>query len=437
MKVLMLGWEFPPFISGGLGTACYGLTRALNDLGTEVSFVLPRPVEECYTPQASGESGTSGDTGPVRSYRRSEFQHVRFWALGAALAPYLRPEVRKELQTSLGKDQPLDDTVHLGAPYAGDLFAEVERYARLAIEMAFREPFNVIHAHDWMTFPAGVAVAMTTGKPLVVHVHSTEFDRCGESVNERICRIERRGLRAADAVIAVSQLTKGILVKSYGIDPANIHVVYNSTHSVGPTPDLEIVPIADDEKIVLFLGRITAQKGPEYFLQAAQRVLEHEPKVRFIVAGSGDMIRHIIEQAAELGIGDKVVFTGFLQGDDVERVFRMADLYVMPSVSEPFGIAALEALSYDVPVLISKQSGAAEVLKHVIKVDFWDTAKMADRILAVLRNPPLQAALRAHGRLDLRRLSWESAARQCLGIYAQVAGMNSAAGRVPPADDGL
>ena len=422
MRVLMLGWEFPPFISGGLGTACYGLTRALNGLGTEVSFVLPRPVETSYTSQAPQASDDPNACEPVSVYRRPEFERVRFWALGAALAPYLRPEVRGTLATELGEERQPEDIQGPDALYAGDLFAEVRRYARLVIEMATREPFDVIHAHDWMTFPAGLAVAMTTGRPLVVHVHSTEFDRCGESVNERIFRIERRGMRAADAVIAVSRLTRNIIVKRYGIAPANIHVVYNATHSTGPTPDLRIPPIDRDEKIVLFLGRVTAQKGPDYFLQAARRVLEAEPNVRFLVAGSGDMIRHTIEQAAELGIGDKVVFTGFLHGDDVERVFRMADLYVMPSVSEPFGIAALEALSYDVPVLISKQSGAAEVLKHVLKVDFWNVEKMADKILAVLRHPPLRAALKTHGRLDLRRLSWETAARRCLEIYTQVCG---------------
>ncbi len=420
MRVLMLGWEFPPFISGGLGTACYGLTRALNDLGTEVSFVLPRPVDAAYTADAPQVSDDFQAAEPVSIYRRSEFERVRFWALGAALAPYLRPEVRSALATGLGEERRDNDVPHSDALYSGDLFAEVERYARLVLEMAGREPFNVIHAHDWMTFPTGVAVAMTTGKPLVVHVHSTEFDRCGDSLNQRIFQIERRGMRAADAVIAVSQLTKNIIVKRYGIAPANVHVVYNATHSTGPTPDLKIPPISRDEKIVLFLGRVTAQKGPDYFLRAAQRVLESEPNVRFIVAGSGDMIRHTIARATELGIGDKVVFTGFLQGDDVERAFRMADLYVMPSVSEPFGIAALEALSYDVPVLVSKQSGAAEVLKHAIKVDFWNVEKMANRILAVLRNPPLQAALKAHGRLDLRRLSWESAARRCMEIYTQI-----------------
>ena len=422
MRVLMLGWEFPPFISGGLGTACYGLTRALNDLGTEVSFVLPRPVEASYTSQVPQASDDPQAAGSVSVYRRPEFERVRFWALGAALAPYLRPEVRGALATVLGEERQVYDTEEPGALYAGDLFAEVKRYARLAIEMAAGEPFDVIHAHDWMTFPAGVAVAMTTGRPLVVHVHSTEFDRCGESINERIFQIERRGMRAADAVIAVSRLTRNMIVKRYGIDPANVHVVYNATHSTGPTPDLPIPPIGRNEKIVLFLGRITAQKGPDFFLQAARRVLEAEPNVRFIMAGSGDMIRHTIEQAAELGIADKVIFTGFLRGDDVERVFRMADLYVMPSVSEPFGIAALEALSYDVPVLISKQSGAAEVLKHALKVDFWNIEKMADRILAVLRHPRLQTALKAHGRLDLRRLSWEASARRCLEIYTRACG---------------
>jgi glycogen synthase len=419
MNVLMLGWEFPPFISGGLGTACYGLTRALNDLGTEVTFVLPRPVDAAYTAPASGASDDP-TVASVDVYRRSEFGHVRFWALGVALAPYLRPQARRALAAALEPVRPPADTPPAPGPYTGDLFAEVERYARLALEMAGREPFQVIHAHDWMTYPAGVAVAMTTGRPLVVHVHSTEFDRCAAALNERICGIERRGMLAADAVIAVSQLTRDIIVHRYGVDPARVHVVYNATHSTGPSPDLDLPPLDPQEPIVLFLGRITAQKGPDYFLQAARRVLDAEPRARFIVAGTGDLLPDVIAQAVELGIAERVIFPGFLEGDAVERAFRMADLYVMPSVSEPFGIAALEALSYDVPVLISNQSGAAEVLPHALKVDYWDVDAMAAKILAVLRRPRLRSALQALGRVDLRRLSWETAARACLDVYNRI-----------------
>ncbi|MCP4592250.1 MAG: glycosyltransferase family 4 protein [bacterium] len=419
----MLGWEFPPFISGGLGTACYGLTRALNQAGVEVSFVLPRPIDAAYAGAISPGLTRKEQSGPITLYHRAEFPGVRFWALGVALAPYLRPEIRGALGVGLGAEpKETEGAAEQDAPYTGDLFAEVERYARLTLEMAACEKFDLIHAHDWMTYPAGVALAMTTGTPLVVHVHSTEYDRCAESLHPRISQIERRGLHAADAVIAVSRLTRNLIVKHYEVDPGRIHVVYNATTSAGPTPNLDIPSISPHEKIVLFLGRVTAQKGPEYFIRAACRVLESDPEVRFVVAGSGDLIRQTMEQADALGIRDKVVFTGFLHGDDVERVFRMADLYVMPSVSEPFGIAALEALSYGVPALISRQSGAAEVLKHAMKVDFWNVERMAEKILTAIRNAPVQAALRAHGRMDLRGLSWEKAAGECQEVYGAVLG---------------
>jgi len=266
-----------------------------------------------------------------------------------------------------------------------------------------------------MTFPAGIAVAQALGKPLVVHVHSTEFDRSGEHVNQGIYDIERRGVHLATKVIAVSHYTRNILLGRYAIGPEKVEVVYNAIDNNGK---IEVPPsIRRDEKIVLFLGRITMQKGPEYFLQAAKKVLEYNKNVRFVMAGSGDMARQMIELAAELGIGQKVVFTGFLRGDDVARVYKMADLYVMPSVSEPFGIAPLEALSHDVPVLISKQSGVSEVLTHVLKVDFWDIDEMANKIIAVLRHPPLQATLREHGSFEVQRMTWRDSAQDCARVY--------------------
>jgi glycosyltransferase involved in cell wall biosynthesis len=258
-----------------------------------------------------------------------------------------------------------------GAHYAGDLFAEIQRYAALASEIARGESFDVVHAHDWMTFAAGLAVAGIKGVPLVVHVHSTEFDRSGTHIDSRIYDIERRGMHGAIKVIAVSYLTKNIITQHYGVDPAKVEVVYNAIETNGAY-DEERYSIKTDEKIVLFLGRITMQKGPEYFLAAAKKVLEVMDNVKFVMAGSGDMIRRTIEMAAAMGIGHKVLFTGFLRGNDVEKVFKMADLYVMPSVSEPFGIAPLEAMSHDVPVIISKQSGVSEVVQNALKVDFWD-----------------------------------------------------------------
>jgi glycosyltransferase involved in cell wall biosynthesis len=277
-----------------------------------------------------------------------------------------------------------------------------------------------------MTFPAALAVAGLKGVPLVVHVHSTEFDRSGVHVDQRIYDIERRGMHAAMKVIAVSYLTKNLITHHYGIDPGKVEVVYNAIESNGSAGfDPEQYSIHKDEKIVLFLGRITMQKGPEYFLAAAKRVLDVMDNVKFVMAGSGDMIRRTIELAASMGIGHKVLFTGFLRGPDVEKVFKMADLYVMPSVSEPFGIAPLEAMSHDVPVIISKQSGVSEVLAHALKVDFWDINEMANKIVAVLRHPPLASTLRQHGNFEVKRLNWTDAAKACVSVYQQaIYGMN-------------
>jgi glycosyltransferase involved in cell wall biosynthesis len=307
-----------------------------------------------------------------------------------------------------------------GVHYDGDLVGQIRRYAALAVDLARGENFDVIHAHDWMTFPAGQAVAKATGKPLVVQVHSTEFDRSGLHVNQQVYDIERAGMEAAQRVICVSHLTRNIVMHRYGVAGEKIDVVYNAVDL--PTGAMQMKPIAQSEKIVLFLGRVTMQKGPEYFLQAAKKVVEKFQSVRFIVAGSGDMIRACIQMVADLRLGRYVTFTGFLRGGDVQRIFEMADLYVMPSVSEPFGIAPLEALSHNVPVLISKQSGVSEVLTHVLKVDFWDTDEMANKILAVLRHEPLQKTLRQQGQFELQKFSWQDSARNVKSVYELVIG---------------
>ncbi len=452
----MLGWEFPPFISGGLGTACYGLTKAMSALGTDIMFVLPRPVSSPFSTHVRLVSPRPGfsSASPSTEFRMEEFDHVSFRTVDAQMMdPYTRPEdYEKQIRTienertTITNEAPVDPVLtpppsqvgRAGSPpsagkstnpsashYGGDLFAEIQRYAALASEISRGEGFDLVHAHDWMTFPAGMAVAGIKGVPLVVHVHSTEFDRSGVNVDTRIYDIERRGMHAAIKVIAVSYLTKNIIVQHYGIDPNKIEVVYNAIESNGNGFDEEQYQIHKDEKIVLFLGRITMQKGPEYFLAAAKRVLEVMDNVKFVMAGSGDMIRRTIEMAASMGIGHKVLFTGFLRGADVEKVFKMADLYVMPSVSEPFGIAPLEAMANDVPVIISKQSGVSEVLTHALKVDFWDINEMANKIVAVLRHPPLSQTLRQHGSFEVRRMSWSDAAKACAQVYDQAVGMMS------------
>jgi glycogen synthase len=451
MRVFMLGWEFPPFISGGLGTACYGLTKAMSGIGTDIMFVLPRPVATPFSTHVRLVSPRPDSplAAPSTEFRLDEFDNVTFRTVSAQMSPYNTPldyeeMVRQEkLRKQRAGEAALDETsagAHVAAAskprgpstasspgqhYAGDLFSEVQRYAMLAAEIARQEDFDVVHAHDWMTFPAGLAVAGIKGVPLVVHVHSTEFDRSGLHVDQRIYDIERRGMHGAIKVIAVSHLTKNMVTHHYGIDDRKVEVVYNAIETNGNGFDEEKYKIHKDEKIVLFLGRITMQKGPEYFLAAAKKVLEVIDNVKFVMAGSGDMIRRTIEMAASMGIGHKVLFTGFLRGSDVEKVFKMADLYVMPSVSEPFGIAPLEAMSHDVPVIISKQSGVAEVLTHALKVDFWDINEMANKIIAVLRHPPLASTLRQHGSFEVRKLSWTDAARSCVQVYEDaVSAMN-------------
>jgi glycogen(starch) synthase len=355
--------------------------------GVEASFSNPYPVFNTLTTPA--EPGASDP---------------------AVLEAHDDPEVPAPL--------PIGAVQRGGAHYSGDLVGDADRYARLVVALARHERFDVVHAHDWLTYPAGIAIAGVTGKPLVVHVHSTEFDRSGDNIHQQLYDIERRGMHMADRVIAVSEFTKSICVERYGVAVSKVDVVYNGIDRDADQPEPG-AQISSKDKIVLFLGRITMQKGPEYFIAAAKRVLEKIKNVKFVVAGSGDMTTRMIELAAQMGIGSKVLFTGFLRGRDVERVFGMADCYVMPSVSEPFGISALEAVHHDVPVIISKQSGVSEVLTHVLKVDFWDTDEMANKIVAVLRHPPLSQTLREHGPFELRRLTWEGAAEKCVRSYGR------------------
>ena len=422
MRVFMLGWEFPPFITGGLGTACYGLTRAMDSLGIKISFVLPKMIDSQFATHV--KLLTPNSQRQVESFHISELENVKFHTILSPLQPYANPQAyfeRIEKIHAASKRQislPDSDTTDFidDEHYGNDMYGEVHRYASVAARLAVREEFDIIHAHDWMTYPAGMAVAAMTGKPLVVHVHSTEFDRSGEHVNQMIYDIERAGMERADRIIAVSYFTRNILLSRYGIPGDKVEVVYNGVERNGSWALAE-TGIGSEEKIVLFLGRITMQKGPEYFLKAAKKVLDVMDNVKFVMAGSGDMMHQIISLAAELGIGQRVLFTGFLRGDEVKQIYKMADLYVMPSVSEPFGIAPLEALDHDVPVIISKQSGVSEVLTHALKVDFWDVDEIANKIVAVLKYPPLQLTLKNHGNFEVRKLRWKDSARRCARIY--------------------
>ena len=452
MRVFMLGWEFPPYISGGLGTACQGLTKALSKSGVEVTFVLPQAIDsegpghvKLLGRQSLGDVETADLEELTHSLVASEpgaYANVRFRTVAAGISsPYQSSggELHEAIAGAGGgragalASPPLSVLKGAQGParavgYDGDLIGEAHRYALQCVELARREHFDVVHAHDWLTYPAGMAVSAVFGKPLVVHVHSTEFDRAGEHIHQQVYEIERRGMHASMRVVAVSYLTSTIVQHRYGVEPDKIEVVYNGIdngHAAAAAPS---EGIRRGDRIVLFLGRITMQKGPEYFIMAAKKVLEKVENVKFVVAGTGDKIRDIIELAAAEGIGHRVLFTGFLSGDDVSRVYRMADVYVMPSVSEPFGIAPLEAIRHDVPVIISKTSGVAEVLTHVLKVDFWDTLEIANKIIAVLRHPPLSTTLREHADIEVRRLTWDDAAGKCSAVYER---LKSAAAHPP------
>jgi len=419
MRVFMLGWEFPPFISGGLGTACYGLTKALDQLGIGVTFVLPRTVDSQYATHVR----LLCPGGKQSSECIKGLKNVKFHTVASPLQPYSTSDsYQRTVEEILRRKQ----KVAAGGPaiggvnYCCDMYSEVHRYATIAAQFAEGEDFDIIHAHDWMTFPAGIAVSTLSGKPLIVHIHSTEFDRSGEHVNQMVYDIERKGMHLADRVVAVSNYTRNIIIERYGVSPDKVEVVHNGSENNSNGGWRGDADVKKGEKVVLFMGRITMQKGPEYFLMAAKKVLEMMDNVKFVMAGSGDLMRKSIEMAAGLGIGHKVLFTGFLQGEAVQRIYKMADLFVMPSVSEPFGLVPLEALQNGVPVIISKQSGVSEVLMHALKVDFWDVNEIANKIVAVLKYPPLETALKNYGNSEVRRLRWKDAAAKCAKIYADM-----------------
>ena len=396
MKVLMFGWEFPPLSSGGLGTACYGLTKGLSKKGVEITFVLPYAFDADNPDFLKLVSTTN----------------IKIRKIASALQPYLSSE---EYKRSLGKKP---------SPrmYGSTLFDEVYRYTLAAEKIAEEEDFDIIHCHDWMTFGAGIRAKKKKNKPLVLHVHATELDRTGgHQVNQNVYDLERNGMHKADRVITVSNFTKNKVITHYGVPPEKIKVVHNALDSSQHGYD-EDFKIKNTDKVVLFLGRITLQKGPDYFVYAAKKVLEHEKNVKFIIAGSGDMEPFIIEKAAELGIADKVLFAGFLTQDDVDRAYKMADVYVMPSVSEPFGITALEAMKNKAPVIVSRQSGVSEVVKHCLKVDFWDVNELSSKIISLLRYNPLHETLKENAYFEVKKLNWDVPAQKCIDIYNELIG---------------
>jgi glycogen synthase len=422
MKVLMFGWEFPPHISGGLGTACYGLTKALVKCDVDLIFVVPRAFGDENPEQIRLVNASDVPVNVQDEIYRDHWDKISYMEIDSTLLPYTDEDEYYRIQESLEKGiKPEKITLEsrkfqFAGGYGKNLMEEVKRYALVAASVAASNDFDIIHAHDWLTYMAGIEAKRVSGKPLVVHMHATEFDRSGENVNQSVFDIEKTGMMAADMVIAVSHLTRNIVINRYGIDPNKVITVHNGVEPNENERETEVKK-PFDEKIVTFLGRITFQKGPEYFIEAAHKVLKRDKNVRFVMAGSGDMLPKMIRRVAKLGIANKFHFTGFLKGDDVDKMFGMSDVYVMPSVSEPFGISPLEAMRSNVPVIISKQSGVAEVLKHAIKVDFWDIDAMADAIYGLLHYESLPSIFKKHGKDEVDNIKWDQAGLKVKEVY--------------------
>ena len=425
----MFGWEFPPHIAGGLGTACYGMTRGLARNGVEVVFVMPRAYGDEDQRFVRVVNASDVETIGTRDHEFSEelLEKVSFIHIDSNMLPYISPEEYAAYHDEFvrsGRTHEWTDVwkqrYTFSGKYGANLMEEVARYAMVAAQVAkdLEGQFDVIHAHDWLTYFAGIAAKRVSGKPLVVHMHATEFDRSGENINRRVYAIEKAGMQAADRVIAVSELTRRIVIGKYGILADKVVTVHNAVRfgeSEEAAPERAV-----KDKVVTFLGRITYQKGPDYFVEAAAKVLQRVSDVRFVMAGSGDLMNHVVRRVAQLGIADRFHFTGFLKGGEVQRMFRLSDVYVMPSMSEPFGISPLEAMRSGVPVIISRQSGVAEVLDYAIKVNYWDVDALADAIYGLLTYPALGRMFASKGLEEVTGLKWTNAAAKIKTVYETV-----------------
>jgi len=430
MKVLMLGWEYPPHITGGLGTACEGLTMALARGGVDISFVVPALLggesaphmtlidswDEQSVPARSGGRAASNISSHVKTlfgcYAREEEVENRL--LLGEIESELEDEEGESAEGAIPKKSPK------GSRYGGNMMEEVYGFSQRVAQLVGKLDFDLIHAHDWMTYPAGVVASRLTGKPLVTHVHSLEYDRSGQSVHPTIHGIERLGIENSGAVIAVSGYTRSVVIDQHPVEGERVFVVHNGVSGKYRRSLRKKVEKKQRGKTVLFLGRITFQKGPDYLVDAASRVVRHIPDVKFVIAGTGDMLPQLVGRVSDLGLQNHFDFPGFLSGPDVERMMRQADLYVMPSVSEPFGISALEAISCDTPCLISKQSGVGEVLRHALRVDFWDVNRMADLMINALLYPSMCYEMVRNASREAQRLRWGPAARRTLEVYRSV-----------------
>lgn len=431
IRVLKLGWEFPPMINGGLGIACLGLSKALAPK-VELCVVVPKsdPHTQFDGFELRGINNMSMQEVENFSERYSYDSFAMVERAPISLDPYdyvegehgmitLTHEGKLEFsrvsETDLNMFRSQEDL------YAGNLAAKVIQFSKIAAKIAMNHEFDVVHAHDWLTYLAGVEVKKATGKPLVVHLHASQFDRAGAEARGWIYDIEKYGMEQADAVIPVSKYTGTIASGHYAIDPAKIFPIHNGADPVEVFKGKKKFP----EKLVLFLGRLTAQKGPEFFLQIAAKVIEQTDNVRFVMAGTGEKLRQLIESGAFAGVGDKFHFTGFLNKDKVNELLSITDVYCMPSVSEPFGLSALEAAQFNIPAVISKQSGVAEVMKGALKADFWDVNMMAEHIVNLCTDDELYARVVAQGTEDTKASTWETAADKVVRVYNRVLGRDN------------
>ncbi len=413
MKVLMFGWEFPPHILGGLGTASYGLTKGMSENGNiDITFVIPKPQgdEDKSFARIIGACET-----PI-AWRDPSWDYVNS-RIGNVMDPQLYYDLRSNIYADFNYMNVNDlGCIEFSGRYPENLLEEINNYSIVAGVIARTVDFDIIHSHDWLTYPAGIHAKQVSGKPLVIHVHATDFDRSRGNVNPTVYGIERDGMINADHIITVSNLTRRTVIEKYGIDPSKVTTVHNAVEPLSEELKNLQVPKMK-EKVVTFLGRITMQKGPEYFVEAAAKVLQKVHNVRFVMAGSGDMMEKMINLAARKDIADRFHFPGFLKGKQVYEMLKASDVYVMPSVSEPFGISPLEAMQMGVPSIISKQSGCAEILNHVIKTDFWDIDAMADAIYSIISYPAMHKQLQDEGLKEIDGIQWKKAGKKVIDIY--------------------
>ncbi|MEA4850280.1 MAG: glycosyltransferase family 4 protein [Paludibacter sp.] len=415
MKALMFGWEFPPHILGGLGTASYGLTKGMAlQPDMQITFVIPKP----YGDEDQSFLKIIGACNVPVVWKENNWDHVN-QRIGNVMHPdeyfWLRNGIKYNFNRIYTNDL---GCIDFSGRYPDNLIEEISNYEAVASVLAHQLEFDIIHSHDWLTYPAGVFAKQISGKPLVIHVHATDFDRSRGQVNPTVYAIEKRGMDAADHIMTVSELTRRTVIEKYNQDPAKVTTVHNAVEPLSDAETFTKTPRKD--KVVTFLGRITMQKGPEYFVEAAHLVLQKTKGVRFVMAGSGDMMNAMIDLAAKKGISDRFHFTGFLKGRQVHEMLAESDVYIMPSVSEPFGISPLEAMQVGTPSIISKQSGCAEILTHAIKTDYWDIDAMADAIYSIVKNPSMYKSLRELGREEVNNIKWYDAGLKVRGIYDSV-----------------